>query len=92
VTEHHSQWDHIFPQEELTYNDSPNRSTWKIPFQIVYGMQPRGFSELKYLEQDEFKSASVEDFTEGMMDLHSRVKERLQSSSQEYKRGVDQHR
>jgi hypothetical protein len=30
------------------------------PFQIVYGMQPRGVSELKYSEQDEFRSASAE--------------------------------
>jgi imidazoleglycerol phosphate dehydratase HisB len=27
VTEHHSQWDHIFPQAEFSYNDSINRST-----------------------------------------------------------------
>jgi hypothetical protein len=28
VTEHHSQWDNIFPQAEFAYNDSLNRSTW----------------------------------------------------------------
>ena len=38
VTEHHSQWDHILPQAEFTYNDSLNRSTGQSPFQIVYGM------------------------------------------------------
>jgi hypothetical protein len=39
VTKHHSQWDQILPQEKFTYNDSPNRSTGKIPlFQIMYGM------------------------------------------------------
>jgi hypothetical protein len=27
VTEHHSQWDHILPQVEFSYNDSLNRST-----------------------------------------------------------------
>jgi hypothetical protein len=27
VTEHHSQWDHILPQEKFAYNDSLNRST-----------------------------------------------------------------
>jgi hypothetical protein len=27
VTKHHSQWDHILPQAEFTYNDSINRST-----------------------------------------------------------------
>jgi hypothetical protein len=47
VTEHHSQWDNILPQVEFAYNDSVNRSTGKIPFQVVYGMQPRGVFELR---------------------------------------------
>jgi hypothetical protein len=55
-------------------------------------MHPRGVSEMKYLEQNEFRSANAEDFAEGMKELHSQVKERLQSSSQEYKQRVDQHR
>jgi hypothetical protein len=92
VTKHHSQWDHILPQVEFSYNDSINRSTWQSPFQIVYGMHPRGVSELKYMEQTEFRSAGAEDFAEAMKELHSQVKERLQNSSQEYKRRADQHR
>jgi hypothetical protein len=75
VTKHHSQWDHILPHEEFSYNDSLNISTEKSPLQIVYGMQPRGVSELKDEEQTEFISASVEDFVEAMKELHSRVKE-----------------
>jgi hypothetical protein len=47
VTEHHSQWDSILSQAEFAYNDSVNRSTGQSPFQIVYGMQPRGVSELR---------------------------------------------
>jgi hypothetical protein len=50
VSEQHSQWDHILPRVKFDYNDSINRSTRQSPFQIVYGMQPRGVSELKYLE------------------------------------------
>jgi hypothetical protein len=34
-------------------------------------MQPRGFSELKDLEQTEFRSASAEDFAEAMKELHN---------------------
>jgi hypothetical protein len=85
VTKHHSQWDHILPQAEFSYNDSFNRSTGQSPFQIVYGMHPRGVSELKDAEHIELRSASAKNFAEGMKDLHSQVKERLQSSSQEYK-------
>jgi hypothetical protein len=92
VTEHHSQWDNILPQAEFSYNDSVNRSTGQSPFQVVYGMQPRGISELRDSEQTATRSASAEDFAEAMKELHSQVKERLQNSSQEYKRRADQHR
>jgi hypothetical protein len=68
------------------------RSTGKSPFQIVYGMQPRGVSELRDSEQTATRSASAEEFAEAMKELHSQVKERLLKSSQEYKRRADQHR
>jgi hypothetical protein len=55
-------------------------------------MHPRGISELRNLEQIATRSTSAEDFAEAMKELHSQVKERLQSSSQEYKRRVDQHK
>jgi hypothetical protein len=91
VTEHHSQWDSILPQVEFAYNDSVNQSTGKSPFQVFYGMQPRGVSELRDSEQTVTSSASAEEFAEAMKELHSRVKERLLKSSQEYKRRADQH-
>jgi hypothetical protein len=71
VIEHHSQWDQILPQPEFAYNDSPNRSTGKIPFQILYGMQPRGVSELRDLEHSEITSARIEDFVVEMQKFHS---------------------
>jgi hypothetical protein len=74
VTEHHNQWDQILPQTEFAYNDSPNRSTGKNPFQILYGMKPRGVSELRNLEQSEIRSVGAEDFTAEMQRLHSRIK------------------
>jgi hypothetical protein len=92
VTEHHTQWDYILPQAEFAYNDSVNRSTGHSPFRIVYGMQPRGISELRDSEQTATRSANAEEFVEVMKELHSQVKERLQNSCQEYKRRTDQHR
>jgi hypothetical protein len=92
VTEHHSQWDQILAQAEFAYNDSVNRSTGKSPFQIIYGMNPRGVSELRDLKQSEFRSTGAEDFTAEMQELHNQIKEKLKKRSSEYKRRVDQHR
>jgi hypothetical protein len=47
VIEHHSQWDNKLPQAEFSYNELLNRIIEQSPFQIVYGMQPRGVSELR---------------------------------------------
>jgi hypothetical protein len=92
VTEHHSSWDQILPQAEFAYNDSVNRSTGKSPFQILYGTQPRGVSELREPEQAETSSARAEEFAEAMQELHEKVKQRLQKSNQEYKRRADQRK
>ena len=92
MTEHHSSWDQILPQAEFAYNDSVNRSTGKSPFQILYGTQPRGVSELREPEQAETSSARAEEFAEAMHELHEKVKQRLQKSNQEYKRRADQRR
>jgi len=42
-------WDRVLAQAEFAYNDSPNRSTGYIPFQILYDIHPRGFHELQDL-------------------------------------------
>jgi hypothetical protein len=63
VIEQHNSWHNIFPQAEFAYNDSVNRSTRQSLFQIVYGIQPRGISKLRDLEQNATRSASAEDFT-----------------------------
>jgi hypothetical protein len=91
VTEHHRSWDSILPQAEFAYNDSVNRTTGKSPFQVVYGMQSRGVSELRDSEQTDTSSASAGEFAEAMKELHRQVKERLLKSSQEYKHRADQH-
>jgi hypothetical protein len=91
VIEHHNQWDHILPQAEFVYNDSPKRSTGKSPFQIVYGMQPKGVYDLRELEQSEIRSAREEYFATEMQKLHRKIRGQLQSSNQEYKHRADQH-
>jgi hypothetical protein len=46
----------------------------KIPFQIVYGMNPRGVSELRGLNKGEFISAGAKDFVAEMQELHNHIK------------------
>jgi hypothetical protein len=58
----------------------------------MYGMQPRGVSELRDSEKNKFRSVGAKDFVAKMQELHSKIKERLQSSSQEYKHKVDHHK
>jgi hypothetical protein len=92
VIEHHSSWDQILPQAEFAYNDLVNRSTGKSPFQILYGTQLRGVSELRESEQNETSSARAEEFAETMQELHAQVKQRLMKANQEYKRRADQRK
>ena len=92
VTEHHNQWENILPHAKFAYNDSLNRSTGKSPFEIVYDRQPRGVLELRDSKQIMTKSTSAEEFAEAMQEFHSRVKERLLESNQEYKRRADQRK
>lgn len=53
VNEHDKQRDQVLPQAKFSYNDSPNRSIGKVPFQIVYGIHLRRISELKNLGKNE---------------------------------------
>jgi len=82
-------WDRALAQVEFAYNDSPIRSTGFSPFQILYGMHPRGVHELRDLGLQERKSANGEDFANAMRDLHEQVKIRLQDSSLKYKQRAD---
>jgi hypothetical protein len=43
----------------------------------MYGIQPRGVSELRDLEQSEFRSAGAEEFAVEMQELHSKIREWL---------------
>lgn len=49
VSERPKQWDQVLIEEKNAYNDSPNRSTRLIPFQIIYVMHPIGIYELRNL-------------------------------------------
>ena len=58
------------------------------PFQIVFGMNPRGVYELRDLGKQEIRSEKAEEFAEQMQRLQEDVKGRLQESSGKYKQRV----
>ena len=68
----------MLDQAEFSYNDSPNMSTRMSPFQILYGMHPRGVCELRDLGQLEKRSVDGEEFAMRIDELQEQVKARLQ--------------
>jgi hypothetical protein len=91
--ENPSQWDLVLAQVEFTYNDSVNRSTGKIPFQIVYGRSPKGVVDLvDLLDLGDKRSVDASDFADSMQELHEQVKQKLQESNNQYKQRTDLRR
>ena len=60
-------WVEILAQVEFACNNSVNRSTWKRPFEIVTGMNPRGVSDLRDVAGEEKRSVEGEVFVEYMI-------------------------
>jgi hypothetical protein len=85
-------WDQMLPQAEYAYNDSVNRTIGKSPFEVVYGLHPRGVFELRNLENSEGRSAYVDDFSQSMKEVHEQVKKQLQEATQKLKEKVDERR
>lgn len=90
--EHGTSWDSVLAQAEFSYNDSVNRSTGKTPFQIVYGIHPRGILELRDVNCLEKPSALADDFVNVMKDIQDQVKVKLQHSNSKYKTHADKRR
>ncbi|XP_057830137.1 uncharacterized protein LOC131041165 [Cryptomeria japonica] len=76
-------------QAGYAYNESVNRSTWRSPFEVVYGLHPRGILELRDLHGVDKRSSEAEDFVAVMKDIHQQVKETLQSNVEKYKDMTD---
>lgn len=92
VGENPKQWDKVLAQAEFDYNDSLNISTSMSPFNIMYGMHPRGVYELRDMGWLEKRSADGEDFVARISELQEEVKERLQKSNENYKERADSKR
>jgi hypothetical protein len=87
--EHPKHRDNVLAKDEFSYNDSPNMSTCLIPFQISYGIHPRGIYELRDLGKQEMRSVDDEDFAVSMQELQERVNEKLQDNNNKYRHRED---
>ena len=85
IGDHPKQWDQLLAQAEYACNDCPNKSTSKSPFQIVYGMHPRGVHDLRDLGTNEKRSATAEEFANAIQELHKEVKQKLHDNNLKYK-------
>jgi hypothetical protein len=89
----HSQWDLVLEQVEFTYDDSMKRSTWKIPFQIIYGKSPKGVVYLVDLpDLGDKRSVDASDFENIMWALHEQVKQKIHEINNKYKKRTDLQR
>ena len=80
-------------QAKFAYKNFVNRSTGKKPFEIVYGMKPRGVSDLRVaIVREEKRSVEVEVFVECMSSLHKEVKLKLGQSNHNYKENANKRR
>ncbi|GJR55868.1 putative nucleotidyltransferase, ribonuclease H [Tanacetum coccineum] len=69
-----------------------NRSTGFSPFQVVYSAQPRGPLDLMSLPVSGSVPKKVQDFVEGLHEVHKAVRDNLVRANSKYKQDADQKR
>ena len=85
VGENKRQWDFTLSQAEFAYNQSKNRSTGKCPFEIVYGLVPKGPLDLVPLPITNRFSGDADDMAAYIKDLNTQVKRKLEQNNKKYK-------
>nr|GEZ45907.1 hypothetical protein [Tanacetum cinerariifolium] len=73
VGDHVKAWDQKLCQAEFAHNHAVNRSTGFSPFQVVYSAQPRGPLDLMSLRVSGSVPKKVQDFVEGLREVHKAV-------------------
>ena len=93
LTKKYSQiWDTILPQAEFFFNDFINRSTCTTPFQVVYGLHPKGPLELRELPTDFKINPQGQELAELITKVQQQVKDTLQKFALKYKENADKKR
>lgn len=85
-------WDQLLAQVEYAYNDTINRTTRKSPFEVIYGLHPRGILELRDLGNATTRSGYVEDFAQSIKEIDESVKQALNDNTTKIKQKVDERR
>ncbi|KAI3526019.1 hypothetical protein L1887_05170 [Cichorium endivia] len=92
VGDHVKAWDQKLCQAEFAHNHAVNRSTGFSPFQVVYSAQPRGPLDLMSLPSSGSVPKKVQDFVEGLHEVHKAVHDNLVQANSKYKHDADQKR
>ena len=85
-------WDMVTSQAKYAYNDSKNKITGKRPFEVVYGMHPRGVCELRTLGDLDQRSGQAKDFFQTMKEIQDQVRQTIQENTQKLKATMDEKR
>lgn len=85
-------WDSKLPQAEFAHNHALNRSSGFSPFQVIYGIIPRGPVDISTLPDRTRLHGVAEDFIEEINKVHEQVVTNLESATSKYKATTDSHR
>ncbi|GJR74756.1 putative nucleotidyltransferase, ribonuclease H [Tanacetum coccineum] len=92
VGDHVKAWDQKLSQAEFAHNHAVNRSTGFSPFQVVYSAQPRGPLDLMSLPVFGSVPKKMQDFVEGLHEVHKAIRDNLVRANSKYKHDADQKR
>ncbi|XP_076941676.1 uncharacterized protein LOC143611351 [Bidens hawaiensis] len=82
-------WDQKLCQAEFAHSHVVNRSTEFSPFQVVYSSQPRDPPDLMSLPIFDYVPNKVQDFVEGLHEVHKVVHDNLTQANAKYKKADD---
>nr|GEU48856.1 putative reverse transcriptase domain-containing protein [Tanacetum cinerariifolium] len=92
VGHHVKAYDQKLCQAEFVHNHAVNRRSEFSPFQVVYSAQPRGPLDLMTPQVSRSVPKKVQDFVEGLHDVHKVVCDNLVLANSKYKQDADQKR
>ncbi|GKA98624.1 putative reverse transcriptase domain-containing protein [Tanacetum coccineum] len=92
VGDHVKAWYQKLYQAEFAHNHAVNRTIGFSLFQVVYSAQPHGPLDLMSLPVFGSVLKKVQDFIEGLREVHKAVRDNLVRANSKYKQDADQKR